>query len=373
MIYLVGGTRPNFIKIAPLSRALTKYNIPYEIIHTGQHYDYNMDKIFFDEFELKKPLVHLEVGSGPHGEQTAKIMKRFERLCFDAPPDMVFVVGDVNSTLACALVVSKFPNITLGHVEAGGRSFDKSMPEEINRIIVDSISDYLFPIINDHVKNLINEGIPKEKIYLVGDTIIDNLFYTLSKIKKIRPKQYILTTIHRAGNTDNIYVLKKILTSLNELSKTSKIKFPIHPRTRKIIKDNNLYISDNIEMIDPLGYFDFVKAMTGASVIITDSGGITIEAAILKVPCVVVRDTLERNFLIEEGKVVLSSPLDIISNVDLVIGKRRQKLRRQFRIGKRRQKLRRQFSYMLDGKASERIIEYMERYYVHTPNIFSRV
>jgi len=323
MIYLVGGTRPNFIKIAPLSRALTKYNIPYEIIHTGQHYDYNMDKIFFDEFELKKPLVHLEVGSGPHGEQTAKIMERFERLCFDAPPDMVFVVGDVNSTLACALVVSKFPNITLGHIEAGGRSFDRSMPEEINRIVVDSISDYLFPIINDHVKNLINEGIPKEKIHLVGDTIIDNLFYTLSKIKKIRTKQYILITIHRAGNTDNIYVLKNILTSLNELSKTSKVKFPIHPRTRKIIKDNSLYISDNIEIIDPLG-------------------------AILKVPCVVVRDTLERNFLIEEGKVVLSSPLDIISNVDLVIGKRRQKLRRQF-------------SYMLDGKASERIIEVLKR------------
>jgi len=273
---------------------------------------------------------------------------------------MVFTVGDVNSTMAAALVAAKLPDVTLAHVEAGGRSFDRSMPEEINRIVTDSISDYLFAIEPAHAKNLMDEGIPKKKCFLVGDTIIDNLIYTLGKIKKHKPKQYILTTIHRPQNTDDLYRLKSILKSLNELSKTTRIKFSIHPRTRNIIEKNNLKISDCIEVLEPLGYFDFVRAMTGASVILTDSGGITIEAAVLKIPCVVVRDTLERMFLVEEGTTVLCDGTEIVAKVNSAIEKGRVKLSSVWK-------------YLLDGNASERILQYLERYYVHTPNIFSWV
>ena len=343
MIYLVGGTRPNFIKIAPISRVLDKYNIKYEIIHTGQHYDYNMDKVFFDEFGLKDPMVHLGVGSGPHGEQTAKIMTQFEKLCLDKKPNMVMCVGDVNSTMAVALVASKIEGIVLVHVEAGGRSFDRNMPEEINRIVTDSLSDYLFAIEPDHVKNLSREGIDLNKIHLVGDTIIDNLFYTLSKISPETSDKYILTTIHRQSNTDNIDNLKNILQALRELSKIINIKFPIHPRTMSKIKQNNLeYLLRHIDVIDPLGYSDFVKAMVGASVILTDSGGITIEAAVLGVPSVVVRDSLERMFLIEEGVSVLSEISEITSKVNSAIEKGSVKLSKKW-------------DSLLDGKASERI------------------
>jgi len=343
MIYLVGGTRPNFIKIAPISRVFEKRNISYDIIHTGQHYDYNMDKIFFDEFGLKEPLVHLEVGSGPHGEQTAKIMERFERLCFDERPDMVICVGDVNSTMGVALVAAKLPRVTLSHVEAGGRSFDRTMPEEINRIVTDSISDILFAIDPAHVTNLLYEGVDQYKVHLVGDTIIDNLIYTLSKIPKDINDKYILATIHRQSNTDNIDNLKNILKSLRELSKTINIKFPIHPRTLNIIKSNELdYLLRKIDVLEPLGYFDFVKTMKGASTILTDSGGITIEAAVLGVPCVVVRDTLERMFLIDEGTTVLSDISEIINNVTSAIEKGSVKLSRKW-------------ERLLDGKASERI------------------
>lgn len=359
MIYLVGGTRPNFIKIAPISRAFEKRNILYDIIHTGQHYDYNMDKIFFDEFGLKAPSVHLGVGSGPHGEQTAKIMERFERLCFDKRPDMVFVVGDVNSTMGTALVTSKLRGVKLVHVEAGGRSFDRDMPEEINRIVTDSISDILFAIEPAHVTNLLHEGVDKSKIYLVGDTIIDNLIYTLSKITEDSNDKYILVTIHRQSNTDNIDNLKNILKSLTELSKIINIKFPIHPRTLNTIKNNGLeYLLRNIDVLEPLGYFDFVKTMKGASVIVTDSGGITIEAAVLEIPCVVVRNTLERMFLIEEETTVLCGISEIINKVNLAIEKGSVKLSQKWR-------------RLLDGNASERIANIIGGVNVHTSLVYS--
>lgn len=342
-IIIVGGTRPNFIKISPLHRELKKRNIDYILVHTGQHYDDNMSEIFFKEFELKKPDWNLQVGSFPHSIQTAKIMEKFSLVCEIEKPDMVIVVGDVNSTMACSLVVSKLSNVKLAHIEAGGRCFDKAVPEEVNRIVTDVLSDYLFAIEPSHVRNLLNEGINKEKVFLVGDNIIDNLIYTLSKIDYELVEKYLLVTIHRQENTDNINNLKQILNSLNELSKIIKIKFPMHPRTVNIIEKNNLkYLTKNIQVVDPLGYFDFVKAMRGASSILTDSGGITIESAFLGIPCVVVRETIERKFLLQDGVVSLSGLTCIVKNVNDALKKEKVILSKKY--------LR-----LLDGKASERI------------------
>lgn len=345
-IIIVGGTRPNFIKIAPLCREFEKRKIDYILVHTGQHYDKNMSDIFFTEFNLKKPNWNLNVSHASQTIQTARIMEEFENVCNVETPDLVIVVGDVTSTIACALVVSKFSGIKLAHVEAGGRSFDKNMPEEINRIVTDVVSDYLFAIAPSHVNNLLNEGIDKNKIFLVGDTIIDNLLYTISILpKEIITEKYILTTVHRQSNTDNISNLQIILESLNLISKKIKVKFPIHPRTKKIISNNKLeYLLENVEVLPPLGYSEFIKELRYASVIITDSGGVTIEAAVLKIPCVVIRDTIERKFLVEEGATILSdiNVSDIIYKVDSFIDKKIV--------------LSDKWNNLIDGKSSNRIV-----------------
>jgi len=309
MIYLIGGARPNFMKIAAISRAFKKYDIEYEIIHTGQHYDYNMDKIFFEEFGLKEPLVHLEVGSGHHGEQTGKIMKSFEKVCFEMKPSMVFTVGDVNSTMATALVAAKM-HIPVIHQEAGMRSGDKKMPEEINRIVTDHISDLLFPISPQDRLNLYNEGIDKDKIFLVGDVMIDNLLYYTKETTKISDNEkHILVEIHRPVNVDNEHNLKQIIIALVRLSELYHVIFPIHPRTKKMIGKFNLWkYMDMIDYTDPIGYFDFLKHMRDSQVVITDSDGIQQETSVLNIPCVSIRDTTNIEYTVKYGTNTLVEP-----------------------------------------------------------------
>jgi len=308
VIYLIGGARPNFMKIAALTRAFKKDNLDYEIIHTGQHYDYNMNKIFFKEFELKEPMIHLESGSGTHAEQTADIMIKLEKYCINNPPKLMFVVGDVNSTMAAAIVASKL-HIPVAHQEAGMRSGDRKMPEEINRIVTDSISDYLFPISPQDEENLLNEGIPKTKILLAGDCMIDNLLYYSKKIKMIKRENHILVELHRPINVDNKENLEEILKALKILSGKIRIVFPLHPRTKKMInffKLNN-YL-DQIDFTEPMGYFEFVKYMSNASIVITDSDGIQQETSILNIPCVSIRDTTNIAYTIKYGTNTLMAP-----------------------------------------------------------------
>jgi len=302
MIYLVGGARPNFMKIAAISRSFDHYGIVYEIIHTGQHYDYNMNQVFFDEFGLRSPKVHLEVGSGHHGVQTGKIMEKFEMLCLDDRPRMVFVVGDVNSTMAAALVAAKL-HIPIAHQEAGMRSFDKRMPEEINRVVTDHVSDVLFPISQKDLENLLDEGIDRDKIHLVGDPMIDNLLYYVDQIPERDVKEkHILVELHRPSNVDVVSNLTEIMLGLSKLAEKYHIVFPIHPRTRKMIYKYGLtrYL-EGIDHCEPMGYFDFHEMMKYAGCVITDSDGIQQETSVLNISCLAIRDTCNIQYTIDFG------------------------------------------------------------------------
>ena len=306
MIYLVGGARPNFIKIAAISRAFETYKIAYEIIHTGQHYDYNMDKVFFDDLCLKKPYAHLNVGSGTHSEQTAKIMYRFEKLCILKRPDMVFTVGDVNSTMAAALVAAKL-RIPLSHQEAGMRSGDMDMPEEVNRIVTDHISDYLFPISIQDKNNLSAEGISKN-VFLVGDVMIDSLLHYMKFINKIKQK-YILVEIHRPANVDDRQNLKQIIMAIARLAKMHQIIFSVHPRTKKMISQFKFWpLLSEVRCVNPMGYFKFLKYMSNAFTVITDSDGIQQETSVLDIPCVSVRNTTNIQYTVKYGTNTLVEP-----------------------------------------------------------------
>jgi UDP-N-acetylglucosamine 2-epimerase len=308
MIYIIGGARPNFMKIAAITRAFEKFRgMDYEIIHTGQHYDYNMNQVFFDEFNLKPPYKHLEVGSGDHGEQTGKIMEAFERLCKNERPELVLVVGDVNSTMASALVAAKL-HIPIAHQEAGMRSFDKKMPEEINRVVTDHISDFLFPISPNDKQNLLNEGI-KRNVYLVGDPMVDNLLYYLKDYDKEVTEKHILVELHRPANVDNEKNLTEIMIGLSQLANRYHVVFPIHPRTRKMIYEYNLvqYL-DMIDHCEPMGYFDFHEMMQYAGCVITDSDGIQQETSIIDVSCLAIRDTSNIQYTIDYGTTQLCQP-----------------------------------------------------------------
>jgi len=308
-VFLVAGARPNFMKIAPISRAFDKYDINYAIVHTGQHYDYEMNQIFFDEFNLREPSLHLEVGSGNHGAQTGQIMERFEKVCVSLAPDLIFTVGDVNSTMAAALVGSKL-HIPVAHQEAGMRSGDKKMPEEINRIVTDHVSDLLFPISPQDRRNLYNEGIEKEKIFLVGDVMIDNLLYYTNEIKPEHTNEkHILVEIHRPANVDSEKNLTEIIIALSQLSEEYQIIFPLHPRTRKMIDKFNLWkYMHTIDHCDPIGYFEFIKYMKEAGCVITDSDGVQQETSVLNIPCVSIRDTTNIEYTIKYGTNVLVEP-----------------------------------------------------------------
>ena len=306
----VVGARPNFIKLAPVSKELRK-EFDEIIIHTGQHYDYEMDKVFFDELGIPEPDYHLGVGSGSHGYQTGEMLKRTEKVLIKEKPDIVLVFGDTSSTLAGALAAVKL-HIKVAHVEAGLRSFDKKMPEEINRVLTDHCSDLLFCPTETAVKNLKNEGIA-EGVYLTGDVMVDALQENIKIAEKkskildeldLKPKGYYLATVHRAENTDDFSRLKSIVDAFCEIE---NIVFPCHPRTEKMFKKFNLWdrLQKRVKVIKPVGYFDMLVLEKNARKILTDSGGVQKEAYIFKVPCITLRETTEWVETVEDGWNVL--------------------------------------------------------------------
>lgn len=311
-IISVVGARPNFMKVAPLYRAFKKYpdKIQHLVCHTGQHYDEKMSKIFFDELEMPKPDFYLGIGSGTHAEQIAGVMVAFEKVLQNEKPDLVLVVGDVNSTIACSLVASRF-NIKVAHVEAGLRSFDRTMPEEINRILTDTIADYLFVTEQSGIDNLKQEGIPDGKIFFVGNVMIDSLVFYLSIIEKsdilqklhCTKKDYILVTLHRPANVDTEEELKQLFEMLNRIADRRKIIFPIHPRTKNNLRKFHLInmVSDKIFLTEPLGYIEFISLIKNSLMIVTDSGGIQEESTYLQVPCITVRNNTERPVTVTVG------------------------------------------------------------------------
>jgi UDP-N-acetylglucosamine 2-epimerase len=318
------GARPQFIKASVVSEELRK-NFTELIIHTGQHYDYEMSKLFFEQLDIPEPDYHLDVGSGTHGYQTGEMLKRIEEIFIAEKPDLVLTYGDTNSTLAGALAASKM-HVKTGHIEAGLRSFDKSMPEEINRIITDHCSDLLFCPTKTAVNNLKREGITSG-VYLTGDVMVDCLFKysevaeektTILEDLGIDRKKYLVVTVHRASNTDNRANLEQIVDALSEISEP--IIFPIHPRTRKSLRVFGLYDKlinhRNIKVIQPVGYLEFLRLMKNARKIITDSGGIQKEAYILKVPCITLRENTEWVETVQDGwNVLVGADKERIVNV----------------------------------------------------------
>jgi UDP-N-acetylglucosamine 2-epimerase (non-hydrolysing) len=306
----VVGARPNFMKAAPVIDALKKYpHVSQLLVHTGQHYDQNMSDIFFKELGLPEPDLNLEVGSGSHALQTAEIMTRFEPILLAERPDWVLVYGDVNSTVATALVATK-RHIPVAHVEAGLRSFDRTMPEEINRLLTDQIADLLFTPSADGDENLLREGIAPQKIHLVGNVMIDTLLRLLPQAERRWPalqavhnlSEYGLVTLHRPSNVDNPAMLPQIMTALHNISREIPLLFPMHPRTRQRLDQLQLTIDEaRLTIIPPIGYLDFLALQQNARLIITDSGGIQEESTYLGVPCLTVRQNTERPITITHG------------------------------------------------------------------------
>ncbi|MCD4828954.1 MAG: UDP-N-acetylglucosamine 2-epimerase (non-hydrolyzing) [Candidatus Cloacimonetes bacterium] len=327
-IHLVVGARPNFMKIAPLHHELLKYPDEYAIrlIHTGQHYDKRMSQFFFDDLGLPKPDEYLGVGSGRHGEQTARIMERYEKVLLKERPDLVVVAGDVNSTVACALDAVKM-HIPVAHLEAGLRSFDRGMPEEINRIITDSISDWLLTPSQDGDANLLAEGIAPERIHFVGNIMIDSLVQhreravvsTILNNLGLKSHNYILITLHRPSNVDNREGLDTILSAFEQLAPEINLVFPIHPRTLKRLDEfglrQRLDAIEGLMIIEPVGYYDFLRLQMEARLVLTDSGGIQEETTFFGVPCLTLRPNTERPVTIEEGTNLLV-PLHTAGIVD---------------------------------------------------------
>lgn len=310
-IAIILGTRPEIIKMSPIVRECEKQGIDYYILHTGQHYSYEMDKIFFEQLKLPQAKYNLDIGSGNHGEQTAKMLTGIEEILMKDRPDVVFIQGDTNTVIAGALAASKL-QIKIGHVEAGLRSFDRTMPEETNRIIADHTSDYLFASTETSKKYLLNEGIPKEKIFVTGNTVVDAAYqnleiskYETDILKKLglEEKKYIVATVHRAENVDSKERLGGILNGFSQIYKEFglPIIFPIHPRTAKMIGEYHFKLPEGTRLIKPLGYLEFLQLENGARLILTDSGGVQEESCIFKIPCVTLRDNTERPETVDVG------------------------------------------------------------------------
>ncbi|MBI5235108.1 MAG: UDP-N-acetylglucosamine 2-epimerase (non-hydrolyzing) [Deltaproteobacteria bacterium] len=325
-LIIVVGARPNFMKAAPILDAISEHNlhaarrIERLLVHTGQHYDEKLSRLFFDDLGIQKPDIDLGVGSGSHAEQTAEVMKKFEKVCLDESPTHILVVGDVNSTIACALVAAKL-GIKVIHVEAGLRSFDRTMPEEINRVLTDAISDYLFITERSAEENLIKEGVDKGRIFFVGNVMIDTLIKHRQKAMRstildvlglsTTEPGYGLLTLHRPSNVDDKDALANLLGALEAISSRLPIVFPVHPRTRKRIEEFGLgdrfatppadKPKRGLYTIDPLGYLDFLRLMSEARVVLTDSGGIQEETTVLGVPCITMRENTERPVTITHG------------------------------------------------------------------------
>lgn len=311
-IIIVAGARPNFIKIAPIIREINKRiakndPISYELVHTGQHYDKVMSDTFFTELEIPEPDTNLQVGSGTHAQQTAQVMIKFEEFLNGKHVDLVLVVGDINSTVACSLVAKKL-NIKVAHVEAGLRSYDQTMPEEINRMVTDAITDYFFTTTKDASNILFSEGKKEDQVHFVGNTMIDTLIYNLPKItkpvaleeNKVTEGAYFLLTLHRPSNVDSFDKLINQLKCIDRFADDKKVIFPVHPRTLKSLEQSNVKF-DNILLIEPQGYLNFLYLLKNSIAIITDSGGIQEESTYLKVPCLTLRENTERPETIEVG------------------------------------------------------------------------
>ncbi|MBZ5656143.1 MAG: UDP-N-acetylglucosamine 2-epimerase (non-hydrolyzing) [Acidobacteriia bacterium] len=391
-VILVVGARPNFMKVAPILRAIADANqhksgaLTPVLVHTGQHYDAAMSDAFFADLNLPRPDIHLGVGSGSHGTQTAEIMRKFEGVLESERPDAVLVVGDVNSTVACALVTAKISfdavgsRPLLGHVEAGLRSFDRTMPEECNRVVTDHLSDLLFVTEESGLRNLSNEGIPQDRVFFVGNTMIDSLLecekeadnstilqrlglMTLTWNGSVHKKPYVLLTLHRPANVDNRDAFLEILEGLHEAAVAQTVIFPAHPRTKNKIQQHQLesyfvFQSNDaqnvrngsaaaINMIDPLGYLDFLCLMRHAALVVTDSGGIQEETTCLGVPCVTVRENTER-------------PITLTAGTNILGGTRRDSIRAAIR-GQLQRTHHRSFPERWDGKAGQRIVEVLLR------------
>ena len=325
-IVAVAGARPNFMKIAPLLREVERRTgVEAFLVHTGQHYDEAMSKNFFKDLRIKEPDLNLEVGSGSHAEQTASVLVKMERVLIEQNPDLLLVVGDVNSTLAASLAAVKL-EIPVAHVEAGLRSGDRAMPEEINRILTDSISTWLFTTEEEANHNLMKEGIPEDRIHHVGNVMIDTLFDKLQEARKrdtverlgLEAGKYALLTLHRPSNVDDPEVLRGIFETLEQIHEKLPILFPVHPRTRASIEKKLGNVEPRLQLAEPMGYLDFLKLMSDARLVFTDSGGIQEETTALGVTCLTLRENTERPVTVSEGTntIVGSDPKTILIEAD---------------------------------------------------------
>jgi len=349
----VVGARPNFMKAAPVIAGLAKLGMAQTLVHTGQHYDANMSEIFFHELGMPKPDVNLEVGSGSHAVQTAEVMVRLEEVLLERKPSWVMVYGDVNSTMAAALVCAKL-RVRVAHVEAGLRSGDRSMPEEINRLVTDQIADLLFTPSIDGNENLAREGVNPAKVHLVGNVMIDTLVRLLplslerqgqGDASRWRDRRYTLVTLHRPSNVDDPALLGEIINVLVALSAEVPVLFPIHPRTRKQIEHLAMPgATGNLHFLDPLGYMEFLALQSKAVLVITDSGGIQEETTYLGIPCLTVRENTER-------------PVTVSMGTNILVGQDANRLRDEARRILRGGAKKGSIPPLWDGKASERIAE----------------
>ncbi len=359
-IHLIAGARPNFMKIAPIVRALEGHErLRYRVIHTGQHYDREMSEVFFEELGIPAPDRYLEAGGGSHAVQTARIMERYEKVCREEAPDLVCVVGDVNSTLACSVVAKKL-HVPVAHVEAGLRSGDMRMPEEVNRVVTDAISDLYFVTERSGVAQLLSEGKPQHAIHFVGHVMIDNLFYQLRRLEmgaaepasetlKAEFPAYGVVTLHRPSNVDQAETLAPILEALAEISRELPLIFPVHPRTRANLERFGIELPETIRLTQPLPYMAFLNLWKDAAVVLTDSGGIQEETTALGVPCITIRENTERPVTVEQGTNVLvgTNPARIREAAARVLA------------GEGR---RGQVPELWDGRAAKRIVEVLEHY-----------
>ncbi|MBS7255190.1 non-hydrolyzing UDP-N-acetylglucosamine 2-epimerase [Flavobacterium branchiicola] len=353
-ITIIAGARPNFIKIAPIINAIKDkqnegFDISFRLVHTGQHYDKNLSDTFFEELNIPKPNINLEVKSGSQAEQTAAIMIAFEKELIENPTDLVLVVGDVNSTMACSIVAKKC-HTKVAHVEAGIRSGDLSMPEEINRMLTDSITDYFFTTSPSASENLLKLGSDPENVHFVGNVMIDTLYQNINRISapdfwnehQLKEKNYIILTLHRPANVDEVSSLIKLLQGIDLLVNDKKIIFPIHPRTQAILSESQIEFK-NISFVSPQGYLNFMFLIKNSFAVITDSGGISEETTVLGIPCFTMRDNTER----PETETIGSNTIvgTLLENLEKVFGQFLQNGPRKSGIPE-----------LWDGKASERII-----------------
>lgn len=338
---IIAGARPNFMKVAPIIQEIRKHSadtanhgmqLEYRLIHTGQHYDEKMSDIFFDDLGIPAPDINLAVGSGSHAEQTANVMMKFEPICEQEKPDWVVVVGDVNSTMACTLVASKL-GIKVAHIEAGLRSFDRTMPEEINRVVTDALADILLTPSSDADKNLEREGVPSTKIRLVGNIMIDTLVANLQQAQcsplpdrlGLEPRGFAYVTLHRPSNVDNQVSLTRIMEELRILARRLPVVFPMHPRTRKMLNEFDIPVPRkiNLKLIEPVGYHDSLCLTGNARFVLTDSGGIQEESTYLGTPCLTLRPNTERPVTIEVGTNKLTNLDQLSENVEDILQERR--------------------------------------------------